>query len=498
MPSDPYSPQPDDRAARDEALARAFAPPQDPQQPLVHTPPPFGASVPNPYAPPAGDDALARAFAPPAQTPPFGAVPPGAVPPGAVPPGAVPPGAVPPGVPWGGGAWGGGAGPYGWQQPPMGPPTAWNGYAITSLVLGVLGLACCMWVGAIGFGVAALRTVKERNERGRGLAIAGIVLGGVWGVVLAVVMVLGLLLGDRGPLGDDPFRDGSGSGTSTSTGVFDLAAGECFVKLGGGRGEDLTDVDTVDCSEPHYGEVYATPRYTEHAYPGKDGVVAGAQKSCGEAIFDYAPDSWAIPEDTDIHFFYPDKATWALDDDHYATCFLTDGSAAAKGMVRQDRTALTDEQMAYLRAEHGVDRAYDEQPPGKPAADPAAYRDWAQKLSVAVDAEVGDLGRRSWGGSAAAPVGALKDELKQALTHLQTARTATDPKALERELAAAEELLGFERPAAVRAALGLATGDGRHDGGGAPGGVRTESPAPVADLRGPGHPSVTGGAPARA
>ncbi|MCU7822332.1 DUF4190 domain-containing protein, partial [Kitasatospora sp. DSM 101779] len=421
-------------------------------------------------------------------TPPFGAVPPG----------AVPPGAVPPAAPWGGGSWGAGAGPYGWQQPPLGPPTAWSGYAITSFVLGVLGFACCMWVGAIAFGVAALRTVRARNERGRGLAIAGVVLGGVWAVLLAVLMVLGVVFGDRGPLGTGPFEDENGSDRSTSTGVFDLAAGECFVKLGNGKGEDLTDVETVDCSEEHYGEVYATPRFTAFVYPGKDGVVADAKKGCGDALFDYAPDSWAIPEDMEIHFFYPDQATWALDNDHYATCFMTDGSSAAKGMVRQDRTALNDDQMAYLRAEHRVDRAYDEQPQAKPAQDPAAYRDWAQKLSVAVDWEVDDLGRRSWGGQAAAPVGALKDELKQAQPHLKAAKGATDPKVLERELAAAEELLGFERTAAVRAALGLATGDGKRDGAGTPGGVRTESPAPVADLRGTGRPKANGGAPARA
>ncbi|MEW1913060.1 DUF4190 domain-containing protein [Kitasatospora sp. NPDC085895] len=493
MPSDPYSPQPDDRAARDDAFARAFAPPKDHRQDPQRTPPPpYGAPVPNPYAAPAQDEALARAFAPPPQTPP-----PGDLPIGAVPPGAVPPGAVPPAAPWGGGAWGAGAGPYGWQQPPLGPPTAWNGYAITSFVLGVLGIACCMWVGAIAFGVAALRTVRARNERGRGLAIAGVVLGGFWAVVLAVLMVLGVVLDDRGPLGTAPFRDENGPDRTATTGVFDLTAGECFVKLGSGKGEDLTDVETVDCSEPHYGEVYATPRFTAAAYPGKDGVVADAKKGCAETLFDYAPDSWAVPEDMEIHFFYPDAATWALDDDHYATCFLTDGSSAATGTVRQDRNALNDEQMAYLRAEHRVDRAYDEQPQAKPAADPAAYREWAKKLSTAVGGEVDDLGRRSWGGLAAAPVGALKDELKQALPHLQAAGAATDPKVLERELDAAEGLLGFERPAAVRAALGLATGDGKRDGGGAPGGVRTESPAPVADLRGPGRPSAAGAAPAR-
>ncbi|MEV6208859.1 DUF4190 domain-containing protein [Kitasatospora sp. NPDC051914] len=495
MPSDPYSPQPDDRAAQDEAFARAFAPPS-PQ-----ADPPYGAPPQNPYAPPspfqdavppfgapqdvaAQDEALARAFAPPSQTVPLSTAPPQPGLPGAVPPGPVPPGAVPV-APWGSGGWGQpGPGYPGWQQP-VGPPTAWSGYAIASFVLGVLGLACCMWVGAIAFGVAALRTVKARNERGRGLAIAGISLGGLWAVVLAVVMVLGVVFGDRDPL-DGPYETDDTGRTSVS-GVYDLAVGECFVKLGSGKGEDVTDVETVDCSEPHYGEVFANPRLTAFVYPGKDRVVADARKSCADALFDYAPDSWAISEDLELHFFYPDQETWALDDDHYATCFLTDTSSFAKGSARQDRTALNEAQLAYLRAENRIDRAFDEQPDAKPAEDPAAYRAWALTLSVAVDREIDDLGKRDWGGVASGPVGALKGELKQALTHLRAARTATDPKVMEQELAKGEELLGFERPEAVRAALGLATGDGPGNSGkggpNKPGGTRTDRPAPVSDLR---------------
>ena len=65
MPSDPYSPQPDDRAAQDEAFSRAFAPPS-PQ-----ADPPYGAPLQNPYAP------LQNPYAPPSPfqdaVPPFGA-----------------------------------------------------------------------------------------------------------------------------------------------------------------------------------------------------------------------------------------------------------------------------------------------------------------------------------------------------------------------------------------------------------------------------------------
>jgi hypothetical protein len=64
--------------------------------------------------------------------------------------------------------------------------------AIASFVLGVL---CLYWIGsilALVFGYVALNQLKQRPQRGRGLAIAGIVLGWVFlglGVLLIVVAV---------------------------------------------------------------------------------------------------------------------------------------------------------------------------------------------------------------------------------------------------------------------------------------------------------------------
>jgi hypothetical protein len=63
--------------------------------------------------------------------------------------------------------------------------------AIASMVLGILWL---YWLGsilALIFGYVALSQIKERNEGGRGMAIAGVVLGWVGtGVGLIVVIAL--------------------------------------------------------------------------------------------------------------------------------------------------------------------------------------------------------------------------------------------------------------------------------------------------------------------
>ena len=85
----------------------------------------------------------------------------------------------------------GGAG-YGYT--PYATASGTNGMAIASLVLGILWL---YWIGsilALIFGYVALGQLKQRPQAGRGMAIAGIVLGWV-GVALLVVGIIGLAAG---------------------------------------------------------------------------------------------------------------------------------------------------------------------------------------------------------------------------------------------------------------------------------------------------------------
>ena len=80
--------------------------------------------------------------------------------------------------------------------PPPAKPPSYNGFAITSLVLGLLGLLCFQPLGiaAVIFGPLALsqlnrqRAQGEPEQEGRALAIAGIVTGAI-----AIVLVLGFI-----------------------------------------------------------------------------------------------------------------------------------------------------------------------------------------------------------------------------------------------------------------------------------------------------------------
>jgi hypothetical protein len=98
------------------------------------------------------------------------------------------------------------SGQYGYPQQYFNPaPVRNNPFAITALVLGivqfVLGLALVgnivAAIPAIIFGALALKQIRLRGERGRGMAIAGLVLGilGVLYFVLIILIVIGVSSG---------------------------------------------------------------------------------------------------------------------------------------------------------------------------------------------------------------------------------------------------------------------------------------------------------------
>jgi hypothetical protein len=99
----------------------------------------------------------------------------------------------------GGGEWGGQA--PSWPQAGQGAPQ-WSagpepattgktsGLAITALIVGLVGI-CIPFLGpvaAVVLGILALRQVSRRASRGRGLAIAGLVLGAVFLVVHLLIL----------------------------------------------------------------------------------------------------------------------------------------------------------------------------------------------------------------------------------------------------------------------------------------------------------------------
>ena len=183
-----------------------------------------------------------------------------------------------------------------------------NGLAVAALCCGLAAAVPVAGVIAIVLGVVALhqlRQVRGSGQRGRGMAIAGIVLGTLGALVWAALLVIGII----SAVTSEPARDTAGQVTDTSE-VFvdDLAAGDCF---SGGRTDEIDLVTAVPCAQPHESQVVTTFELPDAAYPGEDEVIAAAEEGCTAKVDSLVTDT--ADEDLEPSFIYPDSYTWRGD-----------------------------------------------------------------------------------------------------------------------------------------------------------------------------------------
>jgi hypothetical protein len=188
--------------------------------------------------------------------------------------------------------------PYGdpYAQQPYGAPKKTSGWAIATLILGI--------VGAIPFsvicGIVALKRTKDGREGGRGLAIAGLVLSGLWAVGAAVLVALAFFV------------------TKDTTVATDVKVGECITDVPDSA--RVMTLPTVDCSQPHGGEVYAVLTMPDGDYPGPSAIDEW-QNKCPEELQSFSPDAMT-DESVGVFVLYPTEETWAQGD-RAVTCIAT-------------------------------------------------------------------------------------------------------------------------------------------------------------------------------
>ncbi len=99
-------------------------------------------------------------------------------------------------------------GAYAYPQAPGFPPPAYpvkpkaNGFALTSMILGILGLTiglCLLYfpvmpILAVIFGHISLGQIRKTGAPGRGYAVAGLVTGYI-GIALALLWLIGTIIG---------------------------------------------------------------------------------------------------------------------------------------------------------------------------------------------------------------------------------------------------------------------------------------------------------------
>ena len=82
--------------------------------------------------------------------------------------------------------------------------------------------------------------------------------------------------------------------------------------------QEIGALPVVDCSEPHFGEVYHTVELADEEYPAD--VVSQAEEACYDAFADYV----GIAYEESIYYFtatYPTQGSWDLGDRQIA-CLL--------------------------------------------------------------------------------------------------------------------------------------------------------------------------------
>lgn len=416
----------------------AIPPPPGPQQPEGPYPPPGTP----PYPPPG--------------TPPYPQAP---HPQGPFPQGPYPEGSYQQG-PYQQAPYAGPYQPWGQGYSPYNRPVPFNGLAIAALVLGVL---CFLPAVGLVLGIAALVQIKRRGERGKGMAVAGIVLSSVGVVLLALMVATG---GARDFW--EGFKDGAGgSGDS----AFSLEVGECFDTPSGSLKGLAVDVDKVPCSGGHDAEVFADFEMAEADYPGDDALADEADRRCSLLRNTYAMDSWAVPENVGVYSFTPTSQSW-LRGDREVSCLFGDADETdgLTGSLRKDRLTLDPDQYSYLSSAAAIDNALAEMPDAEYIDDDLpGYKQWADQVSKTLTREADGLAAHRFAPGAAKSVAALAKDLERSAKEWVKAADAPDADTFSAHYEKALKLIDPRKTVTTRKALGLATTPPKYDGGGGTG-----------------------------
>ncbi|GAA1263981.1 hypothetical protein Psi02_59740 [Planotetraspora silvatica] len=198
--------------------------------------------------------------------------------------------------------------PYGY--PPPSPRT--NGFAITALVFGIIGGV----LFSIIFGIVALVQIGRRGDKGKGLAIAGLILSGLW-IVLVALLFIGAALGaahrdDTGTV----TRGGSVSSTS-------LHEGDCVDGVVDGK--VVTRLAALPCAQPHDAEVIIKITLPAHDWPGVQAAGEQASSACEERLSQVLADSPMIERLRAFALYPPNELSWNRG--RAVTCLVVDGQA---------------------------------------------------------------------------------------------------------------------------------------------------------------------------
>jgi hypothetical protein len=167
-------------------------------------------------------------------------------------------------------------------------------------LLGFLLTFLCPGLVPIVLSIVGLSRIRRSGDRGRGLAIAGLILN----ALLVVAMIAGGVLAVR----SGAERDASGrvvDGGSVS--VASLRTGDCVSERPSGL---VRNVDVSPCRSPHWGQVVAAFDLREGSYPGDEETERLADDGCLDRI---PPDvlTRVADEELGLYYFVPLRESWS-------------------------------------------------------------------------------------------------------------------------------------------------------------------------------------------
>jgi hypothetical protein len=391
---------------------------------------------------------------PPGPQQPEGQYPPPGTPPGApgqYPPPGLPPGAYPPSYtqgPYQQSPYAGPYQPWGQGYSPDNRPAPVNGLAISALVLGIL---CFLPAVGLVLGIVALAQIKKRGERGRGMAVGGMVMSSIGVVLLVVALATG---------GARDFWDGFREAANDSGGSsFSLKKGECFDAPGGSLEGLAYDVDKVPCAGRHDAEVFASFKLSGGVYPGDGKVSDAADAKCYALRDAYAMDAWAVPANVDVYYFTPTRQSWRAGD-REVTCMFgnTDEKGTLTGSLREDAFTLDVDQVAYLQAAQVLNTAMDSAPDKEYVEDDLpGHKKWATRVSDALTKQAGMLRGHTFAPAAGKPIAALVKDIELSQKEWAKAADAGDADTFYAHYEKGVKLIDPHKTVTTRKALGLAT-----------------------------------------
>ena len=243
--------------------------------------------------------------------------PPGTIAPGAVSSGTVPAAPVPAWYPdpygsgllryWDGAAWGALA------QAPQPEKTGTDGVAIAALVLSVIGAL----IPAVACAFVALSRVRRSHRKGRGLAVAALIVSVVW---LAVAIPVGLhVASDRSAAGAFAAAPSIPPGTHEYLLSHELVAGQC-IEVPDPLPKIPPAFELRGCDAQHNGEVMTTGDLPAGTFPGADEVRATVQTTCRSELASFSGNPNSA---LNFVYLYPVAYSWERGDRHFV-CIAVD------------------------------------------------------------------------------------------------------------------------------------------------------------------------------